>query len=205
VGFYFRNFFIAWLTCILLQIRPSGDRVFSGECRIPVPRCGGMKTHAWFSNSRNAVRPNYSQVGDLITHELALTVCGNELLSSSTALPMSSCNMPCSGNAGEICGGPNALLVSYSGGNAGPAPGAPTVLPQYGNWHSLGCYTDGPQRTLLTGMPVQGGAMTPQRCMDACHSAAPPFQFAGVEYAGVSFMLLSLDLHPLIFCQTGML
>jgi hypothetical protein len=41
--------------------------------------------------------------------------------------------------------------------------------------------------------------------MDACHSAPAPFQFAGVEYAGVSLILLTLDLHPLMFYQTAML
>jgi hypothetical protein len=146
-------------------------------------------------------------VGDSTANELAIAVCGDNLLSTSTALPMSSCNMPCSGKPTEFCGGSNALLVSYSGVPPGsaPAPGAPTVLQQYGNWHSIGCYTDSTAaRTLLTGMGVNG-AVTPQRCLDACRSAPTPFQFAGVEFAVVSPPLLSLDLHPLIVCLTGML
>lgn len=113
---------------------------------------------------------------------------------------MSSCNMKCSGNQAETCGGPNALLVFYSGVAPQAPPAGPTVLQAYGIWNYLGCYTDQvAARTLLTGVPVQGGPVTPQRCMDACQSAATPFKYAGVEYAGVSFMLLYLDLHPLIY------
>jgi len=121
------------------------------------------------------------------THRLVIADCGDFLLSTSTALPMSSCNMPCSGNAAESCGGGNALLVFYSGVDPGPPPASPTVLPAYGQWQSLGCYTDSvAARTLLTEMVVAGGAVTPQRCMDACQSASSPFRFAGVEYAEVS-------------------
>ena len=120
---------------------------------------------------------------------------------------MTSCNMPCSGNAAEVCGGGNALLV-FSSGAANPPPpsGGPTELSEYGLWDSLGCYTDTvAARTLLTQVGVAGGPMTPQRCMDACQSAATPFHFAGVEYATVSFTLLSLNLHQLIFYQIAML
>ncbi len=110
---------------------------------------------------------------------------------------MSSCNMKCSGDQTETCGGPNALLV-FSSGAAPPAPAGPTVLQTYGVWQSLGCYTDTvAARTLLTGMAVQGGSVTPQRCIDAC--AVKPYKYAGVEYAEVSLMLLYLDLHPLIY------
>lgn len=131
--------------------------------------------------------------------------CGNSLLSSSTALPMSSCNMSCSGNAGENCGGNNALLVFYSGVDPGPPPAGPTALPSYGQWNSLGCYTDSvATRTLLNQVGVNG-AMTPQKCLDACHSASPTYQFAGLEYAGVSLTFVSFAPHPLIFPRIAML
>ena len=101
---------------------------------------------------------------------------------------MGSCNMACSGNSAQSCGGSNALLVFYSGVDPGPPPAPPSVLSSYGLWNSLGCYTDSVvARTLLTPIGVDG-AVTPQRCMDACHSGATPFRFAGVEYAEVSFL-----------------
>ena len=104
--------------------------------------------------------------------------------------------MPCAGNSAESCGGSNALLIFYSGVDPRLAPAAPFELPSYGLWESLGCYTDDvATRTLLTPIDVDGGAVTPQRCMDACHSSATPFRFAGVESGEVSFVFLSLDFH----------
>lgn len=122
--------------------------------------------------------------------------CGNTLMNGSTQLPMTSCNMACSGSPGEICGGSNALLVFYSG-VAPAAPTGATVLQTYGAWNSLGCYTDSvAARTLANMVIVQGGPVTPQRCMDACRAAATPFLYAGMEYAGVSLMLyLSIPTH----------
>jgi hypothetical protein len=69
---------------------------------------------------------------ELTTHQLVIAVCGNWLDSTSTALPMSSCNMPCSGNSAELCGGGNALLVFYSGVDPGPPPGT---------WSQVGCFS----------------------------------------------------------------
>lgn len=158
------------------------------------------------SDSRNAVRSNLLPKREHCHSRILLFAdCGNLLLSSSTALPMSSCNMPCSGNSGENCGGSNALLVFYSGVDPGPPQGGPTALPSYGQWNSLGCYTDNvATRTLLNQVGVNG-AMTPQLCLDACHSASPPYQLAGVEYAGVSLTFISFDPHPLIFYRIAML
>ena len=87
------------------------------------------------------------------------------------------CNMPCSGNATEQCGGGNHLTVFYNGGGTiSTNPGPP-------GWTSLGCYTDGGARTLTTGMAVPGGAsaMTVALCTAACKQNS--FTLAGVEYA----------------------
>ena len=88
------------------------------------------------------------------------------------------CNMACSGNSTEQCGGGNHLTVFYSGGgNLQVNPGPP-------GWNSLGCYTDSTgSRTLTTGMGVAGGAsaMTVALCTSACKQNG--FSLAGVEYA----------------------
>lgn len=39
--------------------------------------------------------------------------CDNVSLPSGPALPDSSCQLPCNGNANEFCGGPGANLVYY--------------------------------------------------------------------------------------------
>lgn len=80
------------------------------------------------------------------------------------------CNMPCAGNASEVCGGTDRLSI-YS--PPGPA------------WQSLGCYTDSVQKRTLT-HPEQitggGAAMTVELCQGACSAAG--YKLAGIEYAG---------------------
>ena len=61
--------------------------------------------------------------------------CGNTLGSGSIATPAGDCNMGCSGNSSEACGGPNRLTVfenpaAIPGNNPGP-----------NGWTLIGCYT----------------------------------------------------------------
>lgn len=46
--------------------------------------------------------------------------------------------MACTGNAAEVCGGPDLLNLFTTGGKP-PAP--PIIAPGVGLWESLGCYT----------------------------------------------------------------
>jgi len=63
--------------------------------------------------------------------------CGNQLATTSAVSPDADCNMGCSGNATEACGGPNRLTVFNSGG----APvGGPVTNPGPPGWSSGGCY-----------------------------------------------------------------
>ena len=74
------------------------------------------------------------------------------------------CDMACTGNAGETCGGPNRLNAYASG------PG----------WVQLGCYTDQPyQRTLANDLSPASG-LTVEYCLSTCHAAG--YAYAGVEY-----------------------
>ena len=74
------------------------------------------------------------------------------------------CDMGCSGNEGETCGGPNRLNV-YA---AGPA------------WVSLGCYTDQPYERTLTTVGTYDGLLTIAKCLASCQAAG--FVYAGMEY-----------------------
>ncbi len=82
------------------------------------------------------------------------------------------CNMACSGNSGENCGGGNRLdLYSYN-----------TTIGTKA-WSSLGCYVDsGTSRTLGYNQVVPGGGSTTsvEICQGLCHDAG--FVLAGVEY-----------------------
>jgi hypothetical protein len=85
-----------------------------------------------------------------------LTDCDSQLRNGATPIPESSCDMVCSGNSSEICGGPNALSLYYyngtvpppaNGGGGGGGGGGGTTgtghpvtsgLPT--PWHYVGCY-----------------------------------------------------------------
>ena len=64
-----------------------------------------------------------------------ILVCGNSLAAGSGSAPTSDCNMACSGNAAEVCGGGNRLNLYWSG-KAGPSTNLGV-----GNWAFSGCYT----------------------------------------------------------------
>ncbi|TFK22851.1 copper radical oxidase [Coprinopsis marcescibilis] len=108
--------------------------------------------------------------------------CGHSL-SNGGGTPTTDCNMPCSGNSLQPCGGPGKLNLFWSG--AAPPP-APSVIPEIGDHESLGCYTDNVngQRTLPVGTGVTG-PMTNAKCTDACFNAG--YRLSGTEYAAECF------------------
>jgi len=87
---------------------------YSGECctsEIPLPQ-------ALLANAYNANQD-----------------CANQLL--STINPLADCNMGCSGNSSEACGGPNRLSVFWNGISPSTGPVAnPGVVP----YSYVGCY-----------------------------------------------------------------
>lgn len=90
--------------------------------------------------------------------------CGDTLRTKSKT--SSGCDMPCRGNAGQICGGSNRLsLYTYTG------------------WSAVGCYTDTvTRRTLGTRPALSYNTMTIEICQNACAKAG--FTLAGLEYGG---------------------
>ncbi|KAH8659256.1 WSC domain-containing protein [Tricladium varicosporioides] len=74
------------------------------------------------------------------------------------------CNMGCSGNAGETCGGAGRLNVFASG----PA------------WVQLGCYSDQVYQRTLTTLGAYDGLLTIEKCLASCQAAG--FVYAGMEY-----------------------
>ena len=111
------------------------------------------------------------------------------------------CDMPCKGNAQEMCGGPNRLdmysLTSSGTTTSTSASASATVSTSTSasasaiasappGWSALGCYADNVNggRTLRNGEDVPGGSgsMTIEACLEACGDAG--FALAGVEYAG---------------------
>jgi hypothetical protein len=111
----------------------------------------------------------------------------------------SACAMTCSGNSGEICGGPDLLSV-YSIGTPEFAI-VPTVkktdLPS--TWAYSGCYTDsiGVRDTGDTGMEVDSSTlMTAEYCLELCQTAG--FNAGGTEYSSQCCKLAPFHLKLVI-------
>ena len=86
------------------------------------------------------------------------------------------CDMTCTGNSSEYCGGSNRLNIYQASGSSTPSTPA--------QWTALGCYTDNTSaRTLSNGQAVPGGNtnMTIEGCLSACSNGG--FSYAGLEYA----------------------
>ena len=125
----------------------------------------------------------YTVVG---TEYSAECYCGGTLPADNAG--DSTCNMPCSGDATQACGGPDRLSVYFEGGDAIFEPTG--TNPGVGGWASGGCVADSQgQRTLPNFTPVDG-AMTVAKCVSAC-------QAGGYSYAGTEVRILHTIQIPL--------
>lgn len=104
--------FVRWMVnlCLIDRYPLAGLEFSVVSYHIPVP-CSGVRTQYWLSNSRNAVRSKYSPSREHTTHELAIADCGTKISNPTKILHFKDCEMPCSGNAAEYCGGSNALIL----------------------------------------------------------------------------------------------
>ncbi|KAI8231964.1 WSC domain-containing protein [Colletotrichum sp. SAR 10_99] len=103
--------------------------------------------------------------------------CDNQILSTA-ANGQTGCNMLCSGNSTEYCGGGNFINVYKSSA----VPKTASAVPA--GWTGQGCLKDNVLgRALGVGMAVAGGpaSMTVESCVAACSAAG--YQIAGVEYS----------------------
>jgi glyoxal oxidase-like protein/WSC domain-containing protein len=105
----------------------------------------------------------------------------------------SGCNMPCNGNAQEMCGGPNRLNVYQQGGTpasttATSATSAtttttsiPTVSGVPNGWSYEGCYVDNsPMGRILAVQQPDSTQNSMETCIAAC--AGLGYNIAGMEY-----------------------
>ncbi|KAF7327564.1 Copper radical oxidase [Mycena kentingensis (nom. inval.)] len=111
----------------------------------------------------------------------ATTDCDNFIRKTAVNSTSSNCNLPCSGDASELCGGAGFLNLFWSGAEPPPPPSIPASI---GDWVLLGCYSDnvdGQGRTLLDGMNIPGSQVSLETCTSACFAAGMPL--AGTEFA----------------------
>jgi hypothetical protein len=89
------------------------------------------------------------------------------------------CNMVCSGNNAEMCGG--SSLVSIFNNTAYVYPGNPSTV---GAYVYQGCYKEVTNGRLLSAASYSNStAMTVESCTAFCQSNLPNGVYAGVEYA----------------------
>ena len=89
------------------------------------------------------VRPSFSLVLNLPKNVRQICLfhfldCDSFIENGGTNTTLTHCDMTCTGDAAEACGGPNRLNLFFSGGSPPPQP---IVVPSVGLWESLGCYT----------------------------------------------------------------
>ncbi|KAF9560056.1 WSC-domain-containing protein [Agrocybe pediades] len=132
--------------------------------------------------------------------------CDNVIESPGVPTSSSTCNMPCAGNANEICGGAGGINIfqntAVSTPTSTPPPptttsstasstvisttSAPTSTPSpvqtVGTFQYQGCFNDGingASRSLIHQLSVPGG-VTAESCTAACKAAG--FILAGLEF-----------------------
>lgn len=105
--------------------------------------------------------------------------CGNGITNNGTEAAAGDCNMPCAGDATQVCGAGDRLSVVSKGPPVAILPPAPAQT--VGNWTYQGCYSDNVNQVhVLAQQILFPGNMTPSMCLDRC--AAFGFMAAGLEY-----------------------
>lgn len=133
------------------------------------------------SNSAYTCRAACSALGYAIagTEYSSECYCRNKLGAGQVlATSAAECNMPCSGNSSQACGGPNRLSI-YSDlpTTALPVDTPPQAVAAWGAWTLQGCYSDNVGARSL-GVPAPGGSV--EKCAASCAGYA----LFGVEYGG---------------------
>jgi hypothetical protein len=119
--------------------------------------------------------------------------CANTIASAST-FGNTGCNMACSGNSGETCGGSNRINIFNN--TAYVYPGNPQNVNSY---VYLGCYQEATTGRLLSGMSysdTQG--MTVESCTAFCKANVPTGGYAGVEYSSQCYCGATFSQTPVV-------
>ncbi|KAL0947887.1 hypothetical protein HGRIS_010522 [Hohenbuehelia grisea] len=88
----------------------------------------------------------------------------------------SECNMPCTGNISQTCGGPNRISLYRTAGTPEPA-----VKQRVISWQYQGCFQDIPVTRVLSRRIPLAGENSAEKCTSACKAAS--YLYAGLEFA----------------------
>ncbi|KAF2021810.1 copper radical oxidase [Aaosphaeria arxii CBS 175.79] len=128
--------------------------------------------------------------------------CGNSFSNGGGPAPdgNSGCNMPCNGNAQEMCGGPNRLNAYQYGedGSTTISPsGTPTTVSSVATstttaraeiptgWSYKGCWIDGANGRIMSNGQPDNNKLTIESCIATCSKLG--YGVAGMQYAAQCF------------------
>ena len=103
--------------------------------------------------------------------------CGSALTSQASQTIIQSCNVPCSGNSSETCGGSYRLSV-YSNGRPVVLP-PPSVPATIGNFTFVSCFAEPAGARALADNSTAGSFMTLEYCASYCQN----YKYFGAEYS----------------------
>ncbi|PVF97904.1 WSC-domain-containing protein [Serendipita vermifera] len=104
--------------------------------------------------------------------------CANEI-GGTGQTANAGCNMPCSGDATQTCGGGNRINIYTYAGN--DLPSGSTIKEAVGAWEYQDCYSDSIDIRTLSPRVWVDGSMTVEKCVNKCFEGG--FMYAGLEYA----------------------
>ncbi|KAG8803535.1 hypothetical protein FRC17_006164, partial [Serendipita sp. 399] len=122
--------------------------------------------------------------------------CGNTIFGNNRPSSDPICNMACSGDADQTCGGPDAINI-YVKDNFPYTTGPAAALSSYSGFENPRCWqsllirliaSDRSSSRIFTAHPspeTPGDLMTVQKCIDGC--AAAGFSSAGLEFGRECF------------------
>ncbi|KAF8890279.1 WSC domain-containing protein [Gymnopilus junonius] len=110
--------------------------------------------------------------------------CDNVIESPGEPISSVTCDMACTGNPDEICGGSDGINIFQNTAlpPPPPPPPVPVIKQSVGTFDYVGCFddgVDGAPRSLQNQLLISGG-VTAESCTAACQAAG--YVLAGLEY-----------------------
>lgn len=111
--------------------------------------------------------------------------CGDTINSGSVPANASQCNMDCSGDEWEICGGSDRLNMYQMNATLYKPPPVPTTYPGDSYSEYIGCYTEATNQRALSSKSYSSTTnMTAQNCEAFCGTS---YTYFGVEWSQQCF------------------
>ncbi|KZL85915.1 copper radical oxidase [Colletotrichum incanum] len=112
--------------------------------------------------------------------------CGSSIQNGGAPIPAKSCNMACTADKSQYCGGRAAINIYKS---SKPQTGGPSVIPD--GWEAKSCYTDSPSRRALSYKVPSFDKFSAAQCVSKC--AGLGYLYAGLEYGSECFCGSTID------------